>query len=116
MNPSRKQETAPRVIACLPNTGFLSETSRQLAIARALTARGHRVVFGSHGGPFEAYLEQAGVEVKRLAPRMDPALQARFLDAILGLGTKKVPFYPEAFFDEAVAAEAAFFRETGARR
>ncbi|MFO0598642.1 MAG: glycosyltransferase [Myxococcaceae bacterium] len=108
------KSSGSRAIACIPNTGFLSETSRQLAIGRALASRGHRVVFGSHGGPFESYLEQAGFQVTRLEPRMDAGLQSRFLDAILTLGTKNVRFYDDDFFDRAVRAEVDFLRATGA--
>jgi UDP:flavonoid glycosyltransferase YjiC (YdhE family) len=39
------------MIALLPHCGFLSETTRMLAIGQALVARGQPVVFATHGGP-----------------------------------------------------------------
>ncbi len=39
-------------VVCLPNCVFLSETSRQIAIYKALVASGTEAVLATHGGPY----------------------------------------------------------------
>jgi len=60
------------MIALFPNCGFLSETSRMLAIARALQARGEPVAMATHGGPFMRVLESAGMPVRQRRPERPP--------------------------------------------
>ena len=58
------------MIALFPHCGFLSETSRMLAIHEALRAAGHPVCVATHGGPWESLLDRAGVDWVQLdAPR-----------------------------------------------
>jgi UDP:flavonoid glycosyltransferase YjiC (YdhE family) len=103
------------MIVLLPNCGFLSETSRMLAIFRALTLRGVPAVIASQGGPYEDLLDEAGVSWTRLAPGMDHGKCNAFLDGVLSLGRKNKALYPDGFIREAVRAEAEFFRSVGAR-
>ena len=103
------------VIALFPNCAFLSETSRMLAIARALRARGERVVIASHGGPFESVLEAAGETVAPLTPRMDPERSAAFVRAVITLGDRGTATYSVDELRESVASEAALLRSCRAR-
>jgi UDP:flavonoid glycosyltransferase YjiC (YdhE family) len=103
------------MIVLLPNCGFLSETSRMLAIFRALVARGVPATIASHGGPYEHLLDEAGVSWTRLQPAMDHGISKAFLDGVLSLGRRNERLYPDGFIASAVRAEADFFRRVGAR-
>ncbi len=103
------------MIVLLPNCGFLSETSRMLAICRALAARGVPATIASHGGPYEHLLDEAGVSWTRLEPAMDRGTSNAFLDGVLSLGRRNEPLYPDGFIARAVRSEADFFRSVGAR-
>jgi len=58
------------MIALFPNCAFLSETSRMLAVARALRERGEEVALASQGGPYEGLLDESGLPWTRLSPGM----------------------------------------------
>ncbi len=103
------------MIVLLPNCGFLSETSRMLAIAQALRARGVPATIASHGGPYEHLLDEAGVPWTRLEPRMDDTKSVAFLDGVLSFGRGNRPLYPDGFIRRAALAEAEFFRKVGAK-
>lgn len=102
------------VIVLLPHCGFLSETSRMLAIAGALEARGARPVIASHGGPYEHLLGEAGVTWRRIPPAMSPTEHTQFIDALLSIGRENLSFYAEEYLRSAIRAEAELFEETGA--
>lgn len=104
------------MIALLPHGGFLSETSRALAIAQALRARGEAVAFASHGGPYLSQIEAAGFTVERLPPVMDPARCARFIRDLVQIGRPGVAMLAPDEVRAAVASEAAFLRRVGARQ
>jgi UDP:flavonoid glycosyltransferase YjiC (YdhE family) len=104
------------MIVLLPHTGFLSETSRALAIYQALRARGADVRIASHGGTFDYVLTDAGIQVDALAPRMSHARCVEFISQIPGVSSKPAgnPFsVPE--LREYSQAEAAYFKQSGAR-
>ncbi len=103
------------MIVLLPNCGFLSETSRMLAIAAALRARGVPATIATHGGPYEHLLTEAGVSWTRIEPRMDAGTSVAFLDGVLSFGRGNKPLYPDGFIREAALAEAEFFRKVGAK-
>lgn len=103
------------MIVLLPNCTFLSETSRMLAIARALEARGEPVTVASHGGPYEHLLDEAGMPWRRVAPATTADESAAFLEGVLSLGPNPKPLYPAEFARAAARAEADLFREVGAR-
>jgi UDP:flavonoid glycosyltransferase YjiC (YdhE family) len=103
------------VIVLVPHCGFLSETSRMLAIARALEARGQQTLIASHGGPYARVLDEAGVRWERLEPAMTAADTQGFLDGLLSIGRDDRPMYPGDFIRRAVDAEAALFARTGAK-
>ncbi|HVK86047.1 MAG TPA: hypothetical protein VM513_18125, partial [Kofleriaceae bacterium] len=102
------------MIVLLPNCGFLSETSRMLAIARALEARGVPASIASHGGPYAHLLDEAGVAWTRLDPPMESEAASAFLEGVLSMGTDNRPFFSDAFIRAAVRAEAAHFASVGA--
>ncbi|MDX2092097.1 MAG: hypothetical protein SFX73_29805 [Kofleriaceae bacterium] len=100
------------MIVLVPNGGFLSETSRMLAIARALDARGARTSIASHGGPYTPLLDEAGVRWSRLDPPLDTSA---FLAGLLSMGSEdRRPFFSEDYIRAAVRAEAAYFKAVGA--
>lgn len=103
------------MIVLLPNCGFLSETSRMLALAQALRARGEEVLLATRGGPYAAVLDQSGLDVVRLEPGSDDADARRFLDAVLSMGLTDEPFYPPGVLRAAVDAEVELFARTGAQ-
>lgn len=99
-------------IVCIPNCAFLSETSRQIAIYKALTASDMHAVLATHGGPYDFLFEREGVPCTRLDPPMTNAEAARYLAAIFN---PMLRFYRPAVLREHVANEIAFFRKCGAR-
>jgi UDP:flavonoid glycosyltransferase YjiC (YdhE family) len=104
------------MIVLVPNGGFLSETSRMLAIARALEARGERTSIASHGGPYTHLLDEAGVTSTKLDPPMDAAAANAFLDGLLSMGTEnRRPFFSDDYIRAAVRAEAEHFKAMGAK-
>ncbi len=63
------------MIVLLPHVGFLSETSRMIAIDEALRARGVDASEATHGGTWEETLRASGVAFEVLEPRMTNALR-----------------------------------------
>jgi UDP:flavonoid glycosyltransferase YjiC (YdhE family) len=102
------------VIALLPHGGFLSETSRMLAIARALDAHGAHAIVASHGGPYEDLLGPADVAWRRIDPAMTAAEHRAFLEGVVSIGREQQPFYTLDFIRAAVRAETRLFAEIGA--
>ena len=111
----RAPEGVSTLIALLPNCAFLSETSRMLALARALRERGNDVLLATQGGPYEYLLDQAGFGWERLSPGADADDARRFLDAVLTMGNEDLPFYPPEVLRAAVRSEAELFRSRGVR-
>lgn len=103
------------MIAFLPHCGFISEVSRAIAIARALTARGVAVCFASRGGPYVSLIEAAGFECTRLSPPLDDAGCANFLEALLDMGKGDRPFFTDAELEASVAAEAEYLKAVKAQ-
>lgn len=103
------------MIALVPHCGFLSETSRMLAIGRALQARGEQVVFASHGGPYQHVIEEAGFTLTVLPPVMDRERCARYIRDICQIGRPGLRLQASDEVRDSVAAEAAFFRQHGVR-
>ncbi len=103
------------MIALLPHCGFLSETTRMLAIGQALVARGQPVVFATHGGPYAHVIEDAGFELTRLAPAMDQARCNSYLRDLVQIGRPGVRLQPPDEVRTSVQAEAAFLRAHGAQ-
>lgn len=103
------------MIVLMPHCGFLSETSRLLAVAGALRARGADVVIASHGGPFEGLLGEPGTDWVPLTRDEDGReTQARFISGITSWGADDRPLYDDAQLRGYVEAETAFLRDVGA--
>jgi UDP:flavonoid glycosyltransferase YjiC (YdhE family) len=103
------------MIGLFPHCGFLSETSRMLAIHEALRALGEPVCIATHGGPWESLLTRAGVAWTQIGPRMDGARCAQFIRSLPGIGPPDQSMYSD---DEMLAyaqAEAEFMRRRGIR-
>jgi UDP:flavonoid glycosyltransferase YjiC (YdhE family) len=98
-------------VGLFPHCAFLSETSRMLAIGRALRARGVDVAVGTHGGPHEAVLAREGIEYTVLGPPMDAERCARFVHAVPGIGAPDQSFYTDEEMRAYVRAEADFIAE-----
>jgi len=103
------------MIALFPHCGFLSETSRMLAIHEALRAAGHPVCVATHGGPWESLLDRAGVDWVQLGPRMDTARCARFIRSLPGIGSPNQSMYSDEEMLAYARAEAEFMRQRGVR-
>ncbi len=74
------------MICLLPHCSYLSETSRMLAIRRALLARGARVTVATHGGTHERLLRQLGVPYDIVGPAMTEERSRRFVHHGPGIG------------------------------
>ena len=103
------------MIGLFPHCGFLSETSRMLAIHDALRALGEPVCIGTHGGPWETLLRRPDLDVTQIGPQMDAARCARFVQALPGLGPPDQSMYTDDEMLVYARAEAAFMRQRGIR-
>lgn len=101
------------MIGLFPHCGFLSETSRMLAIHDALRAIGEPACIASHGGPWECLLDGAGVRWTRLEPRMDAERCARFLRDLPGIGSPNQSMYSDEEMLAHARNEAEFMRRHG---
>jgi UDP:flavonoid glycosyltransferase YjiC (YdhE family) len=102
------------MIVLMPNCGYLSETSRMLAIAHALQARGVAVALATHGGPYTRVLDAAGMPWTTLSPTMDDARCAQFLRDLVRIGKPGVRLLSPDEVRASVASEAAFLQQVGA--
>ena len=96
------------MIALIPHCGFLSETSRMLATGQALRTRGERVVFATHGGPYQHVIEDAGFALTMRPPVMDRERCSRYTRSICELGRPGARLQPPEEVRASVASEAAF--------
>jgi len=103
------------MIVLMPHCGFLSETTRMLHIAQALQARGESVALATHGGPYLGVLQASGLPVTVLPPVADAARCAAFIRDLCRIGQPGVRLQTADEVRTAVAAEAQFLREQGAR-
>ena len=103
------------MIGLFPHCGFLSETSRMLAIHDALRALGEPVCIATHGGPWETLLDRAGVDWTQIGPHMDAARCARFVQSLPGIGPPNQSMYDDAEMLVYARAEAQFMQQRGIR-
>jgi UDP:flavonoid glycosyltransferase YjiC (YdhE family) len=102
------------MIALIPHCAFLSETSRVLAIAQALQARGERVVMATHGGPYTSLLEAAGMPVTRLAPTVTAEQCRAFVEGIIDVGNPRTVLQSAVEVRESVRHEVEFLHAVDA--
>ena len=103
------------MIALFPHCGFLSETTRMLAIAQALRARGEAVAIATHGGPYTRVLDASGLPWTLLPPVMDDARCQQYLNGIVAIGKPGSRLQPADELRASVASEVEFLRRCGAR-
>ena len=103
------------MIALFPHCGFLSETSRMLAIAQALRARGEAVAIATHGGPYTRVLEASGLPWTLLPPVMDDARCRQYIDGVVAIGKPGGRLQGRDELRASVASEVDFLRRCGAR-
>ena len=103
------------MIVLMPHCGFLSETSRMIAIAQALRSRGEEVVLATHGGAYTDLIAEAGLTWVPLSPTNDAKRQEQFLAGLLSWGGADLPLYGGDDLQQSVASEVALLRDTGAR-
>jgi UDP:flavonoid glycosyltransferase YjiC (YdhE family) len=100
-------------VVLLPNAGFLSETTRMLAIYRELKKLGTPAVLATHGGTYEGVLREAGISWEEISPKQTEEDCSKYLDAVCN------PFRNRLFSKEDlrkyVEREIAFLRSVGAR-
>lgn len=98
------------MIALFPHCGFLSETSRMLAIAQALMARGEQIALATHGGPYTRVLDEAGIPYTLLEPPMDERRCEDYLAGIVALGKPGARLQPAEEVRAGVHSEVEFLR------
>ncbi|MDP1738109.1 MAG: hypothetical protein Q8L23_11800 [Caulobacter sp.] len=97
----------------MPNCAYLSETSRMLAIWKALEARGARTLIATHGGTYERLIREAGAPYVIVGPRMDDERCRRFVASGPGLGSPDQSIYSDEELRTYARAEAEMFRHEG---
>ncbi len=98
-------------VCLLPHCGYLSETSRMLAIRRALLERGASVCLATHGGTHERLLKQLGVSYDIVGPRMDDQRSRRLVQDGPGIGRPGQSMWSDEEIRQYVRAEADYFRD-----
>ncbi len=100
-------------VVLLPNAGFLSETTRMLAVYRELEELGTPAILATHGGTYEAVLEEERVPWERIPPTQTQADCRKYLHAVLD--PVKGSLYSREQLREVVKGEIAFLRDAGAK-
>jgi len=94
-------------ICLFPNVAYLSETSRAVAIYKALRRIGETPIVATHGGTYEFVLQEERIPYRVVPPVMTPE---RCRDYVLANIGKKPRFYSAPELREHVGEEASFFR------
>ncbi len=97
------------MICLLPNCCFLSETTRTLAIARALAGLGAEFRIATHGGTYEYLLRDAGFGGDVLGTPMAPQRCREFVRSVPGIGRPDQSMWTDAELHEYALAEAGYF-------
>jgi UDP:flavonoid glycosyltransferase YjiC (YdhE family) len=100
-------------VVLLPNAGFLSETTRMLAVYRELKKLGTPAILATHGGTYEGVLREAGTSWEEIPPKQTEEDCSRYLNVVCN------PFRGHLFskknLREYVEGEITFLRNVGAR-
>ena len=99
------------MICLLPHCAYLSETTRMMAIRKALVERGAEVAVATHGGVHERLLSDASIDYQCVGPHMSEARGRQFVSMGAGMGPPNQSMWTDAEISAYVQAEAAFFRE-----
>lgn len=100
-------------VVLLPNAGFLSETTRMLAVFRELENLGTPVVLGSHGGTYEGILQEEGGSWERIPPAQTRKDCARLLEVLYNPLQGRL--FSKQQLRETVENEIAYLLRVGAR-
>lgn len=103
------------MICLMPMCAYLSETSRMIAIYKALRARGAAVCMATHGGVHEALLAAEGIPYEIVGPHMDRDRGLRFIQDNVGIGDPRQSMYSREEMRTYVDAETAFFKRNQVR-
>jgi UDP:flavonoid glycosyltransferase YjiC (YdhE family) len=99
-------------VTLLPNAGFISETTRMLAVYRELEKLGTPAVLATHGGTYEGILDREGVPWERIPPTQTEEDCRTYLQAVLD--PFKASWYPEEALRQTVKEEIAFLTDADA--
>lgn len=102
-------------ICLMPNCAYLSETSRMIAIYKALREAGADAVVATHGGTYEKLLQNETIPYEIVGARMSDERCRRFVSDNVGIGDPRQSMYSPEEMRTYVMAEADLFRKTGAR-
>ncbi|MBX3232342.1 MAG: hypothetical protein KIT84_22210 [Labilithrix sp.] len=102
---------ARQKICLLPHCAYLSETTRMLAIRRALLARGADVCVATHGGTHEELLKAEGVRYTVVGTRLTNERCKELVRMGAGMGPPNQSMWTDAEIRAYAEAEARFFRE-----
>ena len=100
-------------VVLLPNTAFISETSRMVAVYGELQRLGVPALVATHGGTYDWILNDAGVPFEHLDPILTEEDCRRTLEVICDPLRK--PLFSRVELRKQVEGEMAFFRDVGAR-
>lgn len=103
------------MICLLPNCCFLSETTRTIAIARALRERGAPLRILTQGGTHEKLISEAGFEYDLSGPPLSPERCASFFRSVPGIGDPAQSMWSDEELRSYARSEAAYFQEHGIR-
>lgn len=98
------------MICLMPNCAYLSETSRMIAICKALRAAGAPAIMATHGGTHEKLLVAEKIPYEIVGPRWSEERCRRFVADGPGMGPHNQSFYSADEMRTYVRAEADFFR------
>ncbi len=98
-------------VVCLPNCGFLSETSRMIAVYRALQELGVPARIATRGGTYEPVLQREGIPYDRLGPRMSAEASRQVVERVID---PRVPAYDRDVLAACVRAEMDYLTRCGA--
>jgi len=99
------------MICLLPHCAYLSETTRMMAIYRALVARNAEVCVATHGGVHERLLREAAIPYTIVGPQMSAERGHEFVRNGAGMGSPFQSMWTDQELTSYVQAEAQLFRE-----
>ena len=102
------------MIVVLPSCSFLSETSRMIAIHRALQNRGIPVAMATHGGSHLDLLRAHVADVTVLEPITTPERSKELAANLPGIGSGRQSTWTDAEIRDGALAEASFLAAVGA--
>jgi UDP:flavonoid glycosyltransferase YjiC (YdhE family) len=103
-----------KTIVLFPHLGYLSETSRMIAVYKELKKLGAEPLMASHGGTYEWLLKEEGIEWTLVRPEMSVERCQRFVAANRIDGAVR-GFYEVDELEDIVRNEMEFLKSVNAR-